>query len=117
MDHNSAGPAFIPRTHDRVSCQGAGELQTEAGTYPLNLLDISCGGCKIRVPHLTGGGHLAQNLPAEFILTVGAANISGAIIWYMSDIFGCHFYDPILLETVANILGTPFKIRLTAKNA
>ena len=114
MDHSSANPGFVARSHDRMSGQGSGELVTETGHYPLTLLDISCGGCKIRVPALTDGGHLAQSLPQDFVLTVGTIHIAGAIIWNMSGMFGCHFYDPILLETVASILGTPFKIRLNA---
>ena len=106
---------YKERGHARLACHSTGEIVLPDGTHDVLLMDISSGGCKIRLPDVPGGGALAQDLNTEFVLTVGAASVPGALIWYMSGMFGCHFFDPVMLETLAQIMGSPFRIRLLPK--
>ena len=117
MDSGTDGHEFKSRSHNRLSCHSVGEIILDDGVHEVQLLDISSGGCKIRLTDAPDGGVLAQQLPEEFVLTVGSTSVPGGIIWFMSGMFGCNFFDHILLDTIAQIMGGPFRLRLLPKAA
>jgi len=103
------------RIHNRVPCHSIGEIVLEDGSHEIHLLDVSSGGCKVKLPYAPEGGVLAQDLPVEFVLTSGSTSIPGAFIWFMSGMFGCNFYEHILLDTIAQIMNGKFRVRLLPK--
>ena len=105
------------RSHNRLPCQSTGEFFLSDGKHEVQLIDISSGGCKIKLTDAPDGGLLAKELPAEFVLSIGSINVQGGIVWFMSGMFGCNFFDHILLDTIAAIMGNPFRIRLLPKAA
>jgi len=105
------------RIHNRVPCHSMGEIVLTDGTHSVRLLDVSSGGCKIKLPDEYDPILLADALPVEFVLTIGSTSVPGGIIWYMADMFGCNFYDHILLDTIAQVMSGGFKIRLLPKSA
>ena len=115
MTDEQGGKNIKSRSHNRLPCHSVGEIFLPDGVHEVHLLDISSGGCKIKLPEFPTGGLLAQTLPQEFVLTVGATNVPGGVIWFISGMFGCNFFDHILLDTIAAIMGNPFRIRLLPK--
>lgn len=112
---NQSGP-LKSRSHNRLPCQSTGEFFLSDGKHEVQLIDISSGGCKIKLPGAPDGGVLAKDLPVEFVLTIGSISVQGGIVWFMSGMFGCTFFDHIMLDTIALIMGHSFRIRLLPKN-
>jgi hypothetical protein len=50
------------------------------------------------------------------VITKGATSIPGAFIWYTGGMFGCHFFDHILLDVIADLMTGQFRIRLLPKS-
>ena len=116
METASVSQPTKKRIHNRVPCHSIGEIVLADGTHNVQLLDVSSGGCKIKLPDDQDPGVLTDSLPVEFVLTIGSTSVPGAIIWYMSEMFGCNFYDHILLETIAQVMSGGFRIRLLPKS-
>ena len=117
MQDGTDGQGQKSRTHNRLPCHSTGEFFLSDGTHEVLLMDISSGGCKIKLNDAPDGGVLAADLPIEFVLTVGTLSIPGGIIWFMSGMFGCNFFDHILLDTIAQIMSGGFRLRLLPKSS
>ena len=105
------------RIHNRVACRSEGEIVLPDGSRNVQLLDISSGGCKLKFPVVQEGLPLVDQLPVEFVLTQGPSSVPGAFIWYSGNMFGCHFFDHILLDLIAEIMAGGFRIRLLPKSS
>ena len=103
------------RIHNRMPCHSTGEIVLGDGSHEIHLLDVSSGGCKVKLPDAPDGGILAGDLPVEFVLTSGSLSVPGAFIWFMSGMFGCHFFEHILLDSIAQIMSGGFRVRLLPK--
>ncbi len=112
-----AAPPTQSRIHNRVSCSSMGEIFLPGGDHKVQMLDISSGGCKIKFPLVEDGLSLAEQLPIEFVITKGPASIPGAFIWFSGGMFGCHFFDHILLDVIADLMTGAFRVRLLPKSA
>ena len=105
------------RVHNRIPCRSAGEIVLDDGTHEVHLLDVSSGGCKIKLPSVSDGGQLVDKLPVEFVLTSGSTSVPGALVWCMGGMFGCNFFDHLLLDVIAQVMAGGFRIRLLPKTA
>ncbi len=111
-DGPAASAGAEQRAWRRVACRTEGVIDIAGTEGPLQLVDVSTGGCKFRVPGREDAIDALGPLPIEFVLTSGLTDFPGAIIWRVSRMFGCKFFEHQSLDKVAEIMGGDFRIRL-----
>jgi hypothetical protein len=110
-DETSPKPNIIRRGDERVQCRSSGEIRIDGESHLVQMLDVSSGGCKFRIPGLADAD-FPYPIPSEFEMTLEGVGLAGAIIWVVSGMYGCRFYEHIMLDDVANILAGGFRMRI-----
>ena len=102
---------IIRRSDERVQCRSSGEIRLEGEPYLVQMLDVSSGGCKFRIAGLDNGT-FPHPIPCEFEMILDGVGIAGAVIWFTAGMYGCRFYEHIMLDDVAAILAGGFRMRI-----
>ena len=102
---------IIRRSDERMQCRSSGEIRLKGEPYLVHMLDVSSGGCKFRISGL-GDQAFPHPIPCEFEMILEGVGLSGAIIWVTGGMYGCRFYEHIMLDDVAAILAGGFRMRI-----
>lgn len=95
------------RNWRRSASASEGTVLAKGTTFTAKLVDVSCGGCKIRAgkaeePVLL---EFLANLPHEVILAFAGMRLSGFVVWGTPGLMGCQFSDLITLDEVAQLMS------------
>lgn len=92
------------RDSNRSRAAGSGTIKVRNVPIPATLVDVSPGGCKLRLP--TEITQLVTNLlPCDSVLQFFGLEYEATALWLTNGLLGCRFPEQLPLDHVAALMS------------
>jgi len=100
------------RRWTRLSCSSPGVLLTDAGEWPVTMVDASRGGYKLRFPPDPAILAALSPLPYDLsVVSVGDRAFASTVLWIKGDLAGCRFLLHLSLDDIALLMTQDFRLK------